>query len=261
MLESPRKRRRLAWIGALVVAGAVAAGVALVIPSPKPENPNPTGNEGPAQVVTNTSVRLTGADRRAIDALLAKFVPAAVGRKSATEAWALAGPELKASTTLSDWKAGNSPVPAYPVKERTFTGWPTVDVERNQVTLSLLVHPATRRQILGDYTFSVQAIRLHHRWLVNRIYTVAINHPVRGSQREIGPADFNAPSAGRGQPTGKPRLASTWLLPVVAILSVALLAPLAIGVAVFIRSRRRRRRLIAEGRTELPPLPSTFRSR
>jgi hypothetical protein len=251
-------RRRLFWIAALVAAAGTAAGVILAIPSPKPQNPNPTGNEGPAQTVAQTNVRLKAADRRAIDALLARFVPAAVGRRSATEAWALAGPELKASSTLAQWKAGNSPVPYFPVREKTFTGWPTVAVERNQVTLSLLVHPKPGVK-LGDYTFAVQAIRQNRRWLVNRIYTIAINNPVRNGQHEIGPADFGAPGAGGG--AAKPVLGSWWILPVVAALLVAVLGPLGLGIVVFVRSRRRRRRQLAEGRTELPPLPSAFRDK
>ncbi len=249
-------RRRLLWIAVLVAAAGTAVGVILAIPNPKPQNPNPTGNEGPAQTVAQTNVPLTAADRRAIDALLARFVPAAVGRRSATEAWALAGPELKSASTLAEWKAGKSPVPYFPVRETTFTGWPTVDVERDQVTLSLLVHPKPGAK-LGDYTFSVETIRQNRHWLVNRIYTIAINNPVRGGQHEVGPADFGAPGSGGG--ASKPVLGRTWILPVVAVLSIAVLAPLLLGIAVFVRSRRRRRKQVAEGRTELPPLPSAFR--
>ncbi len=253
-------RRRLAWLGGLVVAAGIAVGVIFAIPSPKKENPNPTGAEGPAQTVAAGNVPLKAGDRRAIDAVLAKFIPAAVARRNADQAWALAGPELKASSSLAAWKKGNSPVPYFPVKEKTFTGWPTVDVERNQVTFSLLVHPQKGRN-LGDYTFSVQAIRRDSRWLINRIYTVAINHPVRGSQHEVGPADFGAPSTGSKSSSTKPRLGSSWLIPIVGILSLVIVVPLTLGLVLFVRSRRRRRKLAASGATELPPLPSSFKSR
>lgn len=128
------------------------------------------------------------------------------------------------------------------------------------MTLSLLVHARKGTGNLGDYTFSVEAIKQRGRWLVNRIYTIAINHPVRGNQREIGPADFQAPSGSNGPTSTKPRLGSSWLLPIVAILCIALVVPLAIGGFLFVRTRRRRRRLIEQGRGELPPLPSSFRS-
>jgi len=254
--QSPRKRRRVKWIGLAVVAVAVAVGLVLAIPSPKKENPNPTGAEGPAQTVSQATVKLTSADREQIDALLAKFVPAAVGRKSAALAWSLAGPELKASSTLDQWKKGVSPVPAYPVRERSFTGLPTMDVEKDQVTLSLLVHPKAKQKNLGDYTFAIQTIKSHGRWLVNRLYTIAINHPVRGGQHEIGPADFSAPSGAASPSQSKPRLGSSWLLPIVGILSVALLTPLAIGGFVVVRGRRRRSKTTPE---EMPRLPTGYR--
>lgn len=249
-------RRRLFWVALAVAAAGTAGGLIAAIPSPKHENVNPIGNEGPAQTVTRSNVRLTRTDRRAIETLLEKFVPAAVGRQSATTAWALAGPELKASSTLAQWKKGVSPVPAFPVREKTFTGWPTMDVERNAVTLSLLVHPKSGSGDLGDYTFAVQAIRQHGHWVINRLYTIAINHPVRNGKHEIGPADFQAPSGSSGPTPTKPRLGSSWLLPIVGLLSLAFVIPLTVGGTLFVRSRRRRRHRVQES---LPPLPSSSR--
>lgn len=104
-------RRRLYWLAALLAVVGAAVGTILAIPSPKPENPNPVGNEGPAQTVSQSNVRLTKANRDAIEKLLEKFIPAAVDRQNATEAWALAGPELKASSTLAQWKRGVTPFP------------------------------------------------------------------------------------------------------------------------------------------------------
>src|SRR5436309_9494661 len=123
VIQSPRMRRRAFWVTLVLLVIGVAGGLIALIPNTTPSNPGPVGNEGPAQVVRQSNARLTGANRRAIDALLAKFIPAAVDRRSATQAWALAGPELKASAPLAQWKAGNSPVPAYPVREKSFTGW------------------------------------------------------------------------------------------------------------------------------------------
>jgi hypothetical protein len=255
-VQSPRKRRRIFWLTLVLVAGGIAAGLILSIPNPKVENVNPTGNEGPADTVAQGTVPLTRSDRQAIDALLAKFVPAAVARQSATTAWSLAGPELKAASTLQQWKKGVSPVPEFPVREKRFTGWPTVDVEKNTVVLSLLVHPKRGQENLGDYTFSVQAIRSGGKWLVNRLYTIAINHPVRNGQHEVGPADFQAPSGGGEPSQAKPRLSSSWLLPIVAILSVALITPLAVGSVLLVRSRRRKR---AREKEQMPNLPTSYR--
>jgi hypothetical protein len=252
-------RRRALWLAAGLAAIGAAFAVAELIPSSSPKSPVAVSNEGPAQVVAQpVDVRLTPADRKAIDSLLDRFVPAAVERLSPSEGWALAGPELRASSSLSQWKAGNTPVPYFPAKGTTFHGWQPLEVTRSYVTFSLLVHPKPGGK-LGDYVFSGVVIRQHRRWLVNRLYTTAIMNPVRGSKREIGPADFQAPAAA-AVVSSKPKLGHSWLVPVVAVLSLAVLAPLGLGLVVFVRSRRRRRRLVAEGRTELPPLPSAFRS-
>jgi len=258
LLTSPRKRRRALWVALPLVVSGVVAAVVFSIPNTTPGSGKPTKDEGPAQLATNTTVRLKPADRVAIDKLLAKFVPAAVGRQSATLAWALAGPELKAASTLAQWKKGVSPVPAFPVKEKTFTGWPTMDVERNQVTLSLIVHPVKGKESLGDYTFAIEAIRSHKKWLVNRLYTIAINHPPRGGLREFGPADVAAQGQGRTPPAKQPSLSRSWFLPVLFGMVAVLGAPFLIGGFFFVRSRRRRRRLAAES---LPTLPSSLRSR
>lgn len=259
LTDSPRTRRRLLWVAAaLAVAGAAGGAIAL-IPNTTPANPAPVANEGPAQVVAQPHVRLTSADRRAINSLFDRFVPAAVERRSPAEAWALAGPELKASSSLGQWRAGNSPVPYFPARGTTFHGWQTLEISPGEVTFSLLVHPRPGAK-LGDYTFAGQVIRQHGRWLVNRLYTIAINNPVRGGQHEIGPADFQAPGPS-GPPQGTPKLGHSWLFPIIGVLLLTVLVPLGLGLAVFVRSRRRRRQLVAAGRTELPPLPSAFRQR
>jgi hypothetical protein len=251
--QSPRLRRRLLFVGALVlVAGGIAGGIAAV-PNTTPGSGAPTVDEGPAQLATSTNVKLTRADRLKIDDLLAKFVPAAVERRSATLAWSLAGPELKTSTSLAAWKKGNSPVPYFPVKEKTFTGWPTIDVERNEVVLSLLVHPTKGHEDLGDYTFAIETIRRNHQWLVNRLYTIAINRKPKGGLREVGPADFGAQAQGGPPPTKDPSLSQSWFLPVLFGLVAALSAPFLIGGFFFVRSRRRRRRMESG---EFPMLPT-----
>ena len=132
------------------------------------------------------------ADRRAIDRTLDRFVPAGVARKSPATAWALAGPELKSGSTLAAWKAGNSPIPYYPVLEKTFHTWRTIDVGPRYVVFNLLVH-AQPTSHLGSYVFSGEVVKQGDQWLVNRIYTIAIMNPVTKKTHEVGPADFVAP--------------------------------------------------------------------
>ncbi len=255
--QSARARRRL-FRGA--VLGGVVAVVALVvvlIPSRHAPSPKATGNEGPAQLAVATPRHISQADRRAINRTLDRFVPAGVARKSPTTAWALAGPELKSATTLAAWKAGNSPIPYYPVLEKTFHTWRTIDVGPRYVVFNLLVH-AQPKSHLGSYVFSGEMVKRGNEWLVNRIYTIAIMNPVTKKTHEIGPADFVAPPPTSQTPNGKSTI-KVGILPVVGILALILLIPLSFGVIALLRARRWKRMVRASSRSDLPPLPSSYR--
>lgn len=262
--DSPRKRRRLVATGAAAALLCAGVAVALVLPNRGPSNPEPTGKALPAQLAANTHQKLAAADRRAIDRLLDRFFPAAVERKDPDTAWALAGPELRSAATLADFRKGDSPVPRYPANEPNYHDWRAIDVERGAVVLNILVHPRNPKT-LGSWVFSVQVVKTGGRWLVNRIYTIAImNPPTRPATvtHELGPADFaSAPSAPRQSRPAKPTGGHSLLIPVVAILAIVLLIPLSLGVVALVRARRWRRDVEARGRTELPPLPASYRRR
>jgi hypothetical protein len=259
--ESPRLRRRLKWIalaGSLVVAGLL---IAILIPNKGPSNTAPTGR-APAQLAINTHQKLSRADRRAIDTLLDRFFPAAVERRDPNQAWALAGPEMRSASSLSDFRKGTSPVPSYPANEPNYHHWRAIDVERNSVVLNILVHPKNPHTI-GTWVFSVDVVKTKSRWLVNRIYTIAVmNPPVRPATvtHELGPADYAAPPPTSRTAATKSPSSHSYLLPVVGIFALVLLVPLALGAGALVRARRWRRTVKASGRTELPPLPSSYRS-
>lgn len=256
---SPRKRRRVLWLAAVAVLAAVVAGIVFLIPSSGPPNPTPKANEGAAQVAVRAHVPITAADRRAIDHALDLFVPAAVGRKNADLAWSLAGPELKAGSTLAQWRAGSTPVPQYPVKIQPFHDWSTLDNGKSYVDFTLLVHPRAGVKI-GAWTFAGQMVKRHGTWLVNRLYTIAVFQPVRGSKHEIGPADFGAPAASTSPPQKKSALGGYGLLAIILGLALIPLTALGFGVAALVRARRWKRRTAAVGeRRELPPLPTGYR--
>lgn len=259
--ESPRVRRRLTW-GA-IAAALVAAGlaIAILVPGRSPSKAEPVGNRAPAQLAVNTHEKLAAADRRAIDKLLDRFFPAAVGRRDPAAAWALAGPEMRSASSLSDFRKGTSPVPSYPANEPTYHHWQAIDVEKGSVVLNILVHP-TNPQKHATWVFSVEVVKPKSRWLVNRIYTIAVmNPPVRPATvtHELGPADYAAPPpTARTSPT-KGRASRSYLVPVLAIFLVVLSIPLTLGTVALLRARRWKRAVRAAGRTELPPLPQSYR--
>jgi hypothetical protein len=259
--KSPRRRRRLMGIGGAAVLLAVGAAVALLIPNKGPSNPEPTGRPVPAQLAVNTHQKISAADRRAIDRLLDRFFPAAVERKDPDTAWELAGPEIRAASTRADFRKGTSPVPRYPANEPNYHHWRAIDVERGSVVLNILVHPQDPQK-LGTWVFSVQVVKSGARWLVNRIYTIAVmNPPTRPATvtHELGPADYaSAPGAQRSHSTSTTG-GHSLIIPVAAILAIVLLIPLALAGVALVRRRRFRRAAGARGATDLPPLPSTYR--
>lgn len=245
-------------VGALLLAGGA---VAVAIPGHGPAPSEPLSNEGPAQLASDTpTAKLTAEDRVAINRTLDQFLPVALRRTDAALVWSLAGPELRTGSTLAGWRKGDTPVPYYPPRETTFHDWRTIEVGPRYAVLNLLLHPKPPAE-LGDYVFSIQVVKGGGRWLVNRIYTIAImNPPTRAvtQTHEIGPADFAAPPPASQTPKGKPPLGHSAILLVVAILALVLVIPLTLGGIALLRARRWRRLVRAGARTDLPPLPPSY---
>jgi len=253
--SSPRQRRRLAWfVIGLGIAGVIAA-VGLLIPNSKQPNPAPPKNAPPAQI-SKRSTPVSRSERRAIDTTLDRFLRAGLDRSAPATAWRLAGPEMKAGSTLREWRAGTSPIPYFPPREQTFHGWTVDDAGPRYVVFDhLVVHPRHGPQTTS-WIFAGEVVKRGPRWLVNRLYTIAIMRP-----HQVGPADYAAPPVSTEPPrTAAGTLGKSWLLVVGGVLGLVLLFPLGYGVVSALRSRRSRKRF-ARARRELPPLPGTSETR
>jgi hypothetical protein len=260
--ESPRTRRRLKWLAAVAVPAVVVVALFLLVPSHGPSPAAPKGNEGPAQLASaQRKVKLTAADRRAIDAVLDRFLPAAMERKDEALAWRLAGPELKSGSTLAGWRKGNTPVPYYPARETTFHHWQSIDSGVGYVIFNLLVHPA-KGSTLAPYVFSGEVVKVDGSWRVNRLYTIAImnkttkKHPMA----EVGPADFSAGSSPGTSAPPDTTTHSSRIVPVLAVLGAVVLIPLLLAVVALRRARRFKRQAQSSGRQQIPSLPARYRS-
>ena len=238
----------------LGAASAIAL-VVLLVPNPRPPNPAPPRHAPPAQLVTH-STYVSAAERRAIDATLDRFLPAALDRRSPAVAWRLAGPELKAGSTLREWRRGDSPVPYYPARGTRFHDWTTIDAGPGYVVFNLLVHPLHGART-SAWVFSGEMVKRGGRWLVNRLYTIAtLQPPTKHGQREVGPADFAAGSVRSGPPpVTKATLGKTWLAVVAALVGLAVLFPLGFALVSLLRAGLRRRRGRRAADRALPPLP------
>ncbi|MGZ4340177.1 MAG: hypothetical protein ACXVQ3_08980 [Gaiellaceae bacterium] len=251
LTPSAKARRRLIWALAAAVPVAAVTLVIMLVPERSRIAGEVTVDEGPAQLADTHHYRITKVDRGKIDALLDRFVPAAVERRSAATAWALAGPELRASSSLAQWRAGNSPVPAYPARGEHFHYWTTIDVGKDYVLFNILLHPRAGKKI-PSFEFSGEAIRAGDGWLVNRLYTIAtFSHPSSKSARVVGPNDFAASGGSASPATQHSRLSHVWILPVLGIVGGVLLLPLVLGAVAVVKARRFRR---ATAGRALPPL-------
>jgi hypothetical protein len=261
--SSPRARRRFIRLGlALTVAGTITA-IALALQSPKQPPSAPGKNALPAQVVTKRT-RVTASERRAINQTLDKFLAASLDRSSPTTAWRLAGPELKAGSTLRQWKSGTSPIPYFPTREQTFAGWEAVDAGPNYVVFDhLLVHPRG-----GSHTsssiFAGEVVKSGSHWLVNRLYTIAVmKRPTKTGTHQVGPQDYAAPGAssqGSAAQTSRGTLGKQWLLVIAGLVGLALLFPIGFGVVSLVRSRRQQKQYVEHRDRSLPPLPRSLQT-
>lgn len=262
--SSPRARRRLFRFGIALAAAGTIAGITLALQSPKQPNSAPPKNAAPAQHVTRAT-RVTPKERRAINSTLDRFLGASLDRSSPATAWRLAGPELKSGSTLREWRAGSSPVPYFPTRETTFSGWEAVDAGPDYVVFDhLLVHPKKGARSTS-WIFSGEVVKSGSRWLVNRLYTIAVmQKPTKTGTHQVGPQDYAAPSSSQagGAQTSGGTLGKQWLLVGAGLVGLALLFPIGFAVSSGVRSRRRQKRYAEHhGRDRgLPPLPRSLQT-
>ena len=187
--------------------------------------------------VEQKQVRVTAAERAAVDATLDRFVPAAMGRRDPGVAYDLSTPALRQGMTRAQWQHGA--IPVYPLVPRgtEFHGWRLNYNFRGDVDLDLLLQPKAGSG--GQpISYRIEVKRIGGRWLVDSATPVA----VFGSHRITATPDFG-PGAAVG-PGGKSRLSPVWFLVPAAIVGLFLAIPLGI----LMRDWRRGRRAMREYR-------------
>lgn len=251
---SPRLSRRLVrWSIGVAGVGAIVLVFVLVAERKQP-GMAATGRPRSAEVVRSVSLRVRPAERRAVDGVLDRFIPAGVGRRSMTTAWRLAGPELRAASTLRQWRNDVSPIPYYPVAGTTFHDWMTLDAGPSFVEFAVKVFPR-RGSHLGAWALSGVVVRRGSRWLVDRLYTAETYDPAGAV---TGPPDLIGQPVSSGAPSNRRGLSSGFGAAILCAVVIGLLImPAFLFSAFFWDSRPRRRRAIRP----LPPLPTSALSR
>lgn len=249
-VRSPRARRRLIWLGALVAAGAVTALVFALLPNDNGGIVTPTSNEPVQQVKRERQVPLTASGRAEIDVLLDRFVSTAVARRDPGAAYDLVTPSLRSGTTRTDWRAGIVPAPTY--DPSGVQGWRLIYSYRNVASVELTVQPGKTEHAVG--AFVVDLKRIGSRWLVDGIYERATYAGGGGKTATTATATETTPTS---RPIGgsRGRLGMVWLLIPLGFLSLIVIVPLIIFLSGWLADRRVARKYRGELRRELPPLP------
>ncbi len=234
LLSSARRRRRLLRLGIVAAFAVVVAGVVVLLPNYSGHTAQRFTSE-PVQVVkTQRQVPVRPEDRRAIDALLDRFVPAAVDRRDPASAYSLATAALRAGTSRAAWANGDVPVFPLAVADSRFHDWSVEYSFRNEVNLELLVH-GRKGSDLGGIAYSVDVKLVNGRWLVDSF--VPRQEYAASAPAPATPVRRAAPVAAAPQGPHHSRL---WFVVPIGVLLVPLLGLATLGVV------RWRRNLAAE---------------
>lgn len=205
------------------------------------------------------SVKFTAENQRAVHKVLREFIQTAVDRQDVARSWEIAAPSMRAGFTRKQWNHGDLPVVPYPAANRGLGRWSFVQYSyAKTVGLEVFLFP---KQGSGwsAMTADVELVKGHDGnwrvdyWMPKRFHgppSVAANakakaKPAAKKKKTVQPARA-APvhrAAGKRH-AAPPDLAATpkpsrvwWIVPIV-LLSLVVLAPIAIGIVVWYRNRR-----------------------
>ena len=254
-LSSPRRRRRLLWIAALVLA---AGGIALVAVATQQSSGKGARSNAPAAPAFNAasqrSVPLAAADRRRITATLKRFVATAVARRTGAS-YDLVTADFRGGTTRAEWARGDTPVYRYPAQLSSAGEPQIVGSYPNDVLANLLLQPRPGASA-GPILFSVELKRQRSRWLVDSFAPLEVYSKPGAPPTKVAVKHSHKP-AKTAAPTNsgfdRGRLSTTWFLLPVGIFFLIVLVPVGIWTRSWLAGHRAERAY--GGRKELPPLP------
>ena len=257
VLKSRRSRRR-ALTAAVLVLVAVPLGYLAVHYS---TSGSPGNANGPyvsdAFYREPKHVPFTAAKRRAVSAVLAKFISGAVSKHDLAGTWDLAGPDLRQGITREDWLRGQIPIVPFDASKRGQGKWSLVNYSyANKVGLELLMFGKHRSGQLA--TVETDVVRgKDGRWRVNYWMITKLHGPGSAAAADSASAMSEGPpnvhklpgrkKAGQREAAteaapdpngGVAHLNAAWLLVPGGIVALALLALLALGVKAWLRNRR-----------------------
>jgi hypothetical protein len=171
-------------------------------------------------------------DLKAIQAMLHTWVPAVVGRHHPLDAYALATPALRSTTTRAQWGRGDIPVAPYPAGGGRY-GIRPISVTPDDIIFDLMLQPR-KGSDAGVVVYTTEVQRVDNRWLVASMYTTA-QFAGPGEQRSItAEPDLGPHAQGVHQ---RQVLGSGWIM---VLIGVILLPLIAAPIALLVVWRRNR---------------------
>jgi len=235
VFRSARRRRLVIRLGLVAVAAAALAVVVVALPSRTPSHRDTLRPGRPQIVRAPRHVALTPQRRREVNALLDRFVPAALERRHLDEARRLVTGSFAAGISEAQWRRGELPVLPYKPRGKQFHGWRLNYSYPREISVDLLVHPSEREE-LGAIAFTAVLKRTTRGWLIDEFVPAASFATEKKAPRILAQPDFQ-PNAVQGARVHS-RLSATWLLVPAAILALIALVPLAIFVRTKMVDRR-----------------------
>lgn len=240
LFASPRFRKRLRWLGGVLVVAAGVTVLVMLLPGRNDPIEGPTSLGGYAPPKPEKRVRRSNRQLVGPLQVAEKFITTAVMRKNIAESWDVTSPAFpgKSEYSKAEWAEGDIPVVPFPVEKAR---WRLDYSFENEVGLAVALFPPKDSEVEAT-VFNVD-LRAYgrgqnRRWLVENYGPAGTNSivdtrtPVRaGGIPDLGPAGD----------VGESRLASSWIFVPIGILGLALLVPLVLGIGYVIRVRRAER--------------------
>jgi hypothetical protein len=248
ILQSYRWRRRLAWLGGLAAlsAGVVVAGLVFANNHGTRLQLEPTGTTPPQTVAVDRPVRVTAAERRAVNRTLVAFVRSAVTRDDPAAAWGLATPAMRSGVNRKQWNEGQLPVAPFPARIPNEPSWSVLSSFAGDLTVDVLLQPR-RGSKVGAVAFMVELKRMKGtgRWLVDSMIPEHVFSPA--------PAPTPTPPAGKTprhvtvpEQGNHGALSPLWFAVPGALLGMIVLVPIVVLLYTWRRNRAIERRYRAE---------------
>jgi hypothetical protein len=231
VLASARTRRKLLRVAiALAAAGAVALGVR-TLPSHGTKRKEVFDNRPVKFFKEQKQIRLTAADRRAIDAVIGRFVAAGVERRDPLAAYALSTRALRRAATRAEWRRGALPV--MPYRAAGPPGWHLDYAYPGDAVVDVILRPAKNEPTKRAIIFTAELKRERSRWLVDSMVPSAtFGDGTVYSRVDMGPQGVAAAPA-------KAPLSRSWIfVPIGLIVGLVVFVPAGLGVGAWLRNRR-----------------------